>query len=478
MDTKEIFKKFILQSQTSTNIAFITEDQEITYQTFIFESIYLATYFQSQGLNQGDRIVVNLPNSIEFVYCYFACMVGRFTIIPINSNLTKNDINYVLEIVKPKLFIDNPKQVKTGKNLIPEIEIEYDFSDVFSIFFTSGTTSLPKGVCHNLGAMIANTLAFNKLVGLNKNTVIMHVLPMGYMAGFLNTILSPVMAGGTVVISPQFNAQQAIDFWQPAIKNNANTIWLTPTMAALLARLNRDKNITKWTEDNLINVFIGTAPLPKTVKNNFEKTFKTKCLESYGMTEVLIVASNALERDSKDYSVGLLLNDTEVETRGENNEILPRQETGQIYVKSPFSLKGYIDGNNEKNYSPLNNGWFATGDYGYIDNDNYLFITGRIKDLIIHGGTNISPRAVEEIILAHPQIKDVSIIGKPHPFWGEEVVAFLIIEDNQEFNQNTMREYCRQNLQSDAVPTTFKIINDFPRSSTGKIQKHLLQEML
>jgi acyl-CoA synthetase (AMP-forming)/AMP-acid ligase II len=478
MNTAEFFKDCILQWHTSSKIAFVAGSKEITYRTLISQSINLVNEFKHQGLNTGDRIAVKLPNSIEFVYCYFACMLGGFTIVPINTSLPMNSIGYILEVIQPKLFIENLEQLKIENNSIFEHEIKLNFADIFSIFFTSGTTSLPKGVCHTLESMILNVLAFNDLVGLDANTVMMHVLPMGYMAGFLNTILSPILAGGTVIVAPQFNAQQAINFWQAAIKNNVNTIWFTPTMAALLARLNRDVNIAKWTEDNLTNVFVGTAPLSKTVKDNFEKTFKTKCLESYGLTETLIVGSNRLKQSQKDYSVGLLLNKIEVEVRNKNDEILPQQETGEIYIKSPFCLKGYVNKTHEIMYSPLTNGWFATGDYGYIDSDNYLFITGRIKDLIIHGGTNISPRAVEEIILSHPHIKDVSVIGKPHPFWGEEVVSFLIMEDNQEFDNDVIREYCQKYLQPDAIPTIFKIISEFPRSSTGKIQKHLLQEML
>ena len=478
MDNTEFFKDCVLQWQTSPEIAFITEDKEVTYQTLIHESMDLVGEFKFQGLNIGDCIAVKLPNSIEFVYCYFACILGGFTIVPINTSLTQHSIDYIVEVVKPKLFIENVEQLKTRSKSIFEKDIKFVFADIFSIFFTSGTTSLPKGVCHTLEALIANVLSFNSLVGLDKNTVMMHILPMGYMAGFLNTILSPVMAGGTVIIAPQFNAQQAINFWQPAIQNNVNTVWLTPTMAALLARLNRDKTITQWTEKNLTNVFIGTAPLPKTVKHNFEQTFKTKCLESYGMTEILLVSTNILKKEQKESSVGLLLNEIELEVRDKKGNSLNREITGEIYVKSPFALNGYVEQSQETIYSPLNDGWFATGDYGYIDNDNYLFITGRIKDLIIHGGTNVSPRAREEVILAHPDIRDASVIGKTHPFWGEEIVAFLIIEDKKIIDVNTIKKYCQQRLQADAIPTIFKIVHEFPLSSTGKIQKHLLQEML
>lgn len=478
MNAIEFFKHCISQWQISPKIAFIDGNKEITYQTLISQSINLAKRFKSQGLSSGDRIAVKLLNGIEFVYCYFACMLGGFTIIPINISLPDKDINYIVEVVKPKLLIENLEQLKTENELIFEQEIKLNFDNVFSIFFTSGTTSLPKGVCHTLGSMISNVLVFNELVGLTESTVTMHVLPMAYMAGFLNTILSPILAGGTVIIAPQFNAQQAIKFWQLAIENDVNTIWLTPTMVALLAKLNRDKSITEWTEKKLTNVFVGTAPLPKAVKQNFEQTFKTKCLESYGMTEILITASNSLKKEQKEYSVGLVLNKVQVEIRDKNGNLLPQENAGEVYVKSPFSLEGYIDKSQENTYCALKNGWFATGDYGYIDSDNYLFITGRIKDLIIHGGINVSPRAVEEFILSHPDVEDVSVIGQPHPFWGEVVVAFLIMKDGKEFKNNSIKEYCQKGLHSDAIPTIFKIVNEFPRSSTGKIQKYLLQEML
>ena len=414
-------KNSILNWQKSSKIAIVTDEEEISYQSLFSQSVSLAIWFNSQGLNSGDRIAVKLPNSIEFIYCYFACMLGGFTIVPINTALPQNNIKYILDVAKPKLFIDSLETINLTKKPILNQKIKINNDNIFSIFFTSGTTNLPKGVCHSLESIIANVLEFNDLVGLNENTVMMHVLPMGYMAGFLNTILSPILAGGKVIVAHQFNAQQAMNFWEPAVKNNINTMWLTPTMAALLVKLNRDNNVTKWTEKNLNYVFIGTAPLRKTVREDFEKTFKTKCLESYGMTEILITASNVIENQQKESSVGLLVNKIEVEIRDKNGKSLHRKATGEIYVRSPFVLNGYIDTSQKSIYSPLKDGWFATGDYGYIDDDNYLFITGRIKDLIIRGGTNISPRAVEEIILAHPDIKDVAIIGKQNPFWEQEI---------------------------------------------------------
>jgi long-chain acyl-CoA synthetase len=326
--------------------------------------------------------------------------------------------------------------------------------------------------------MLANAVKFNQLVGIDRNTRMMHIMPMGYMAGFLNTIFSPLMAGGTIVVAPQFNAKEAINFWQPAIESNVNALWLTPTMAALLARLNRNATTSQWTKNNLRHVFVGTAPFPKATKESFESTFGIPTLESYGMTEILIVASNHSEGVQKQGSVGHLLEDIEIQARDKQGNPLPKGEVGELFVKTPFALKGYLQPETGQINSPVADGWFATGDYGYLDADNDLFITGRIKDLIIHGGTNVSPTAVENLLMKHPDIQEAVVLGKPHAFWGEEVVAFVIMKAGKSFIQESINEYCKNNLEFDGVPTTYKIVSDFPRSSTGKVKKHILKEVL
>ncbi|PPT08720.1 Long-chain-fatty-acid--CoA ligase [Geitlerinema sp. FC II] len=479
VDAITVFKKQLSQAMASSQVAIVTGNKEIAYQDLIERSMALANFWKKQGVRDGDRIAVKLPNSVEFVECYLACIFGGYTIIPLSTDLSQKNLNYILQLVKPRKLIDNFNEIQY--EIISDIddhELTLKKDGIAAIFFTSGTTSFPKAVCHRLENMLANALRFNKLVGLNQNVRMMHVMPMGYMAGFLNTLLSPLIARGTVIIAPQFNAKEAISFWQPAIESNVNAIWLTPTMAALLARLNRGDRIPEWAKDNLHHVFVGTAPLPKITKESFARTFGVSLLESYGMTEILIVASNTPRSLQKPSSVGNLIEGVEVEVRDRKGNVMPRGEEGTLYIKTPFALQGYLDKVTSKIDLALDNGWFNTGDYGYLDRDNSLFVTGRIKDLIIHGGMNVSPTSVENSLMEYPDIQEAVVIGKPHPFWGEEVVAFIKMKEEKLCCKESLEEYCKNNLEFDAIPTTFKVLNDFPRSSTGKVKKHLLKEML
>ena len=468
--------KHIFSVKNADKIIFIDAEQSFTGATFYQNVRRVLASFLNQGLVSGDRIAVILPNGMESIFCYFACMFGGFTIIPINPNLPAEDIDYILTLTKPNLCIKNKADIQYDE-VIRQEEVHQDEHALFAIFFTSGTTSRPKGVCHSVTSMLSNAMAFNELVGLNAKTVMLHVMPMGYMAGFLNTVLSPILAAGSVVLASQFKASEAINFWMSAQKYGVNALWITPTMAALLARLNRDVGIANWVSQHIQHVFVGTAPLPAIVKKDFERVFNVTCLESYGMTEVMLVSSNRQIDINHDTSVGRLLPGVEIKAVNLNGEQLSPGEEGSLQIKTPFALLGYLDV--ETGYvQPLEDEWLATGDVGYLDEEQYLFITGRIKDLIIHGGTNVSPRAVEEVLLQHQSVQDVVVVGKYHPFWGEEVVAFLITQDGYAYNEEAIREYCSSRLQADAVPTNYQVVKIFPRTSTGKIQRNKLKVFL
>lgn len=467
----------ILLNANSSKVVLCENGRSLTGKELFQQAAELASFFQSQNIEIGARIAIQLPNCIEYVICYFAGILGGYTIVPINSSLPQKDIDYIIETTQPAFFIKSIADLKFNK-ILDSNKILSTKETTIAIFFTSGTTNKPKGVCHSTHNMLANAVAFNNLIGFDNTTRMLHVMPMGYMAGFLNTVLCPILAGGCVVIAPQFNAKDAMYFWKVAVQQEINAMWISPTMAALIARLNRDKEISIWTKQNLRHVLVGTAPLPQATKYNFEETFQTECLESYGMSELLLVSGNTQKYIRIKASVGRILDNIEVQARDIDGEVLSKGQEGNLYVKTPFALQGYLDPNTKEVCSPLQNGWLETGDFGYIDEENNLFITGRVKDLIIHGGTNVSPRAVEEVLLHHPDVQDVVVIGKPHSFWGEEVIAFITLEKDKEFNLNELKNYCQSHLHADAVPSLFKIVNEFPRTSTGKVQAHKLRELV
>ena len=186
------------------------------------------------------------------------------------------------------------------------------------------------------------------------------------------------------------------------------------------------------------------------------------------MTEVLLVSASATG-DPAPATVGRPLPDVELDFRGDDGA------DGELHVRAPSALDGYLDPETGEPVSARTDGWLATGDVGHLDDDGRLVITGRIKDLIIHGGANVSPTAVEDVLLSHPSVVDAGVVGREHPFWGEEVVAHVVAEGGEP-EVAELTDWCRARLAPDAVPTSFHFCDGLPRSSTGKLQRHLLDE--
>ena len=463
--------------QQSSKLAIVGEYGSLSYGELARRATDVASALSTLGLREGDRFVGSLPNNSDFVVCYFAALFGGFTIVPISKSLPPEDVSYISQIVVPKARISRLDDLPMGMTpLMPVPATAPDSASV--IFFTSGTTSRPKGVCHRLSNLVENARRFNELTCINADVRMMHVMPMGYMAGFLNTILGPLVAGGTVVLAPTFDAATALAFWKPARDHGVNSLWITPTIAAFLTRLNRSVDVRRWTSNNLAHVFVGTASLPQSVAEAFDSTFRVECLESYGMTELMLVSSNSPRYPRKTGSVGRLIDGVKVEARDSNGRTLPCTSEGPLFVQSDFALDGYLDPDSGIADSPLVDDWMETGDIGQIDENGYLRITGRVKDLIIHGGTNVSPKAVEELLASHVDVREAGVVGAPHPFWGEEVVAFVVPVSGVTLDTEALAIWCQSRMVHDATPTRFEVCDGLPRSSMGKIQRRLLRERL
>jgi len=458
--------------------AIVDGDVRLTYDCLARRVVEFAQVLGTRGLRPGDRLAVAMPNGSDFIVAFFAALVAGYPVVFVNDTLSADDADYILRVTAPRLVL---RSLADGVDAALEPTAapgRRDDGDVdrLGIFFTSGTTSRPKGVCHRVVSVLANAAAFNRHVGLSEDTRMLHVMPMGYMAGVLNTLLCPLMAGGTVVVGKRFSAAHALGFWRPAREHGANAVWLSPTMAALLTRLNRGEEIPRWSAANLRHVFVGTAPLLSSVQRSFESTFGVRCLESYGLSESMLVAGNALTSPSVLGSVGTVLDGVEVVTRDGAGQALPPGTDGRLFVKTGMQMEGYLDPSSGTVAPTGGDGWFDTGDMGHLDERGYLFITGRTKDLIIHGGVNVSPRAVEDVVSSHPDVAEVAVVGRPDPFWGESVVAHVVPTPGATCHPSTIIEYCKSRLGSDAVPSFVVVRDSLPRSSTGKVAKNRLEE--
>ena len=501
----------------------IINDRQYTRGEFSDEALKLCSFFQDQGIREGDTLAMVFPNCVESALFYFACLYSRMTLVPLNPILHPSEVEYILKSTNPKaVFLSpstadriNPEIEKTfrqrlcGFRILQESEQEWNTSfrnvssrDIFSDFspaslemnripddqlltitFTSGTTQKPKGVVHRFENFVNNALRFIAVQGIGKENSFYGVLSQAYMGGFYNLLLLPWIAGSSIAFGKAFDALTAISFWDAPMKYRLNTLWLVPTIMAILLKVDRNEKGREYARNNIRLALVGTAPLPVPLRKDFEKRYGIRLYENYGLSEILFVSTNFPGDSVIDGSVGKVLKDVDVSILSPAGGLLSSGEEGEICVRTPDRMKGYFqekENVTEQKSSSKDMEWFATGDVGYLDSQGRLFITGRKKDLIIRGGINISPSAIENIIMEHPAVSQAAVVGIPHEIYGEDIAAVVKMKPGFSLKslQKELEDLCRDKLGQIRKPAMFFEIEEFPASTTGKIQKNKLREML
>jgi long-chain acyl-CoA synthetase len=490
-------------------------DRQFTYREFYRLACSAAALLYEHGIRRQDRVVLLLNNSAEFAALYFGCLFLGAAAVPVNPVLHPNEVAFIVRHSGAKLIIFSPatdrlfnQAASSGPHLLLLPLHECDASkgmegevlfnapgdmrmppntplagvhedDLFSITFTSGTTSQPKGVAHRIKSLLKNAAAFDSLMGFHSANRFLHVMSMSYMAGFLNTLLCPFMSGASIVLCRVFDAQTALKFWHPVIDHRVDTFWLAPTMLAVLLKVDRNADAPDYCRKYVKTICIGTAPLPLKIKRAFEQRYGVELLESYGLSELLLVSGNANRYPRSSGSVGRPLPDVEVSTVDENGRLIEGTKGGEILIRTPYLMTGYLNYETGEPDIVSRDDWFPTGDIGYVGSNGDLFVSGRRKDLIIRGGLNISPRAVEEALENHEAVDKAAVIGLPDDIYGEEVLAVLKLNSGYALTniQESLVVFCRKTLSPISVPSRFMELSEFPISSTGKIQKAKLREI-
>jgi long-chain acyl-CoA synthetase len=478
--------------------------ESMTGRSWTYDETYVwaqraASMLRDQGVGKGDRVALLLANSAEFVSLYFGCLLIGAVAVPVNQALHPSEMRYILEHSGAPLLLFSRTtrsillQATEGLTSLRQVRVmlgqEQSFhpedvdetwnhetgtidkrlrpldgmtdEDTLLILYTSGTTGVPKGVVHSVRSEFGNAVAFNEAMGFGPDHRFLHIWAMAYSSGYLNALMSPFMAGASVVLAPAFTAQTILTFWKPVIEHGGNTLWLSPTMMAALVRMDRDERGWEYCRGHVRTVCAGTAPLPLKLKRDFEEKYGVEAFESYGLSELLIISANVPAFPRRQDSVGRLLAGVELRIAGD----------GEILVRTPFAMIGYLDPETRE-VEPLGrDGWFPTGDIGVLDDEGNLFITGRKKDLIIRGGQNISPRAIRDVLLSHPSIVDAVVVGLPHDFYGEEVAAAVKLQPGLDLadERSSLLQHCRKHLSGPAVPTRLKQVEEFPLGPTGKV---------
>jgi acyl-CoA synthetase (AMP-forming)/AMP-acid ligase II/acetyltransferase-like isoleucine patch superfamily enzyme len=455
------------------------------------------------GLNRNDRVAIVLPNGPEMAVAFAAVAAGA-TCAPLNPSYRVNEFDFYISDLKAKALIvwskmDTPSREVAQKFNIPIIELTpnlqaeagiYELtgrkqtsptSDGFAqpddtalVLHTSGTTSRPKivpltqkNICSS-GHNIA--ISFE----LKENDRCLNVMPLFHIHGLIGAVLSSLTAGASVVCTPGFDVGRFfewVDTFQPT--------WYTavPTMhQAILSRAPANRETIERRPMRFIRSC--SASLPERVMATLEEVFNTPVVESYGMTEASHqMTSNPLPPSSrKPGSVGVAAG-PDVAIMDEIGNLLPLGEIGEIVIRGINVTDGY-ENNPTANQSSFSNGWFRTGDQGRFDTDGYLFITGRIKEIINRGGEKIAPKEVDEILIQHPAVAQAIAFAMPHPTLGEDVAAAVVLNNNASATESEIREFAAARLADFKVPSQVLIVNEIPKGPTGKLQRIGLAEKL
>lgn len=436
-------------------VAIEYKGRSITYPELLGIIFFLRKELEKRKLTSSSRVCLSIVDPLEYFALLLSCFSKGIVVCPLSGSYSEEYKATIVDIFQPSEIIDGgiefPDSLSPPE---PNLQMEgVNYNSIALVTFTSGTTGVPKGVGHSLSNLFECSRAFNKHSGLDSSTRMLHVMPRFYMAGILNTFLSPLIAGGTIVVEDSFSAQNASQIFKNLYKTQSNAIWLSPSMLLLSSKLTRDIDVINWIKKTKAKLFIGTAPLPSGTKKFVEDKFSVELLESYGTSELLFV-SCAVSKEGYFDGVGRLL-------QGVKLNIAEDQE---LVVNTPWAMIGYLNAKGQG---------LKTGDLGFIRQQR-LHITGRKKDIIIKGGQNISPRYLEEVILGYTGVSEASVVAVSHPFWGE--VPWLFVIPNSNFELYELNSWLDRKLSKDLLPDKIIELDDFPRTVTGKIIKSELIE--
>ena len=446
------------------------------------------------GLGRGDRIALVLPNSAETIVLFLAAATTG-TAAPLNPAYKEDEFRFYLEDTAARALVVPPGRGEAARRARPEdcllIEASFDGSghvllegnvaggagasagasedDVALVLHTSGTTNRPKLVPlrqRNLHASATNIAATYRLT---PDDVAMCVMPLFHIHGLMASTMATLSSGGALVVPPAFDA---MTFWPVVEEHRATWYSAVPTMHQMLLLRNRGERPPG--AERLRFIRSSSSALSAETMKQLESRFGAPVLEAYGMTEASHqMASNPLPPgDRRPGTVGVETG-IRIAVMDETGRRLASGERGEVVIEGPTVLDAYAN-NPEANAKSFIDGWFRTGDQGFLDADGYLSLVGRLKEMINRGGEKIAPREVDDVLLQHPAVAEAVAFGSPHPTWGEEVAAAVVLKEPA--TEKDIIAFARERLADHKVPKKLYLVEQIPRTATGKIQRRSVAE--
>jgi acyl-CoA synthetase (AMP-forming)/AMP-acid ligase II len=465
----------------------------------------IAGVFKKLGLRQRDVVAMLDTNSHLYVACYYAAAKAGLTFLPLNYRAKEAELEYMINTAETKLllvgdrYLDLIKRIHTQLNNLPciavgegdgsiarltdlvaqaepdEDEAEVEDEDVSVLMYTSGTTSLPKGVMLSFRDFTAYVTANIEMADGTDRGAFLVCAPFYHIAG-TTAMMTNLWTGRKMVVMPQFEAKPWLDLVGTERVTHA---FVVPTM---MKQVLDEPNFAKTDFSSLTNLAYGGAAMPIAVIRRAIDAFPETVgfVNAYGQTETTSsltilgpddhrISGTPTEVELKLKrlnSIGKPLPDVEIKVRDDDGEFLSPNEVGEIIIRTPRIMKGYAG---RKDESALPDGWRATGDLGWVDDDGYVFFAGRKDDMIIRGGENIAPAEIETVLMSHPAVDEAAVIGIPSVEWGQIVKGYVVLRPGEKAGAKDIQEFCRTRLSSFKRPEEIEFLDALPKNALGKI---------
>jgi oxalate---CoA ligase len=450
------------------------------------------------GIGRGDRVAFVLGNGPELATA-FVCIAAGAAAAPLNPGYHTEEFDFYLGDLRPKALVveagvASPSRAVAARLGIPVVELHpkrtdaagsfrleppvgmaasarspgaASGDDVALLLHTSGTTSRPKLVPLTQRNVTASARNIGTALALSPADICLNIMPLFHVHGLMAGVLSSLRAGGQVCCTPGFNALRFFHWLE-----EVHPTWTTgvPTMhRAILGRAERNPEILARRRLRFIRS--SSAQLRPRLMEQLEQAFQAPVIEAYGMTEASHqMASNPLPpRPRKPGSVGLAAG-PEIAIMDAQGKLLTPGESGEIVIRGPNVTRGYVE-NPEANAKAFTSGWFRTGDQGNLDEDGYLRINGRLKEMINRGGEKVSPLEVDVVLMEHPAVQVALTFGMPHETLGEEVAAAVVLKEGRTATERELRDFAEKHLVHYKVPHHVVFVTELPRGPTGKLQR-------
>ena len=484
-------------SPDKTFIRFLDNDTQITRQAFFSTCERYCAFFLEIGIKAGDRIVVQSPKTTDSLCLYISAIMAGGIYIPLNPDFTDAEVSYYLNDSKPTIFICVPERAESLMKIASESDVPFTYTigtkdigtfyeevylrdakftevipreeeDIAAILYTSGTTGKPKGAMISHRALSSNALILRKEWRFTSQDVLIHALPVFHTHGLFVATNVALVSGAKLLFLDKFDSDKIIKAMP-----FATSLMGVPTFYTRLLQ-HADLSIAA----KHMRLFIsGSAPLLAQTHEEWKEKTGHAILERYGMTEANMVTSNPYKGIRKAGTVGIPLEGIKVRiTSQETMEEVGEGQVGSLEIKGANLFTGYWQ-NPEKTASEFRkDGYFISGDLACRDNDGYISIVGREKDLIISGGFNIYPKEIEAVLDELPDVIESAIIGVYHADFGEAVVAVVVKKEQASLTEEDIIGYVSSQLVNYKRPKHVAFASNLPRNSMGKVQKNVLRE--